>query len=30
MITSVIKYHEERYVAIIDIHGEFLNALTDE
>ena len=30
MITSAIKAHEERNVAIIDIPGTFLHALTDE
>ena len=30
MITSVIEAHEERNVAIIDIPGAFLHALTEE
>ena len=30
MITSAIEAHEERDVAIIDIPGAFLHALTDE
>ena len=30
MITSAIESHKERDVAIIDIPGAFLHALTDE